>query len=162
MRITDALVMFIAKNLMPLSIVDSHYFCAFIEAIDPKYKIPSRKHLQSTLLHEREKKLKNELEQQLQKADSICLTIDLWSNRQMKGFIGITGHFMADWSMKSVMISCKPFKGSHTSQNIAEQYLEIVSSFGINRKVATITTDNASDMVKAFQVTIPNCTCRAK
>ena len=48
---------------------------------------------------------------QLKKAPGVCLINDLWSNRQLKSFTGITGRYMKDLIMKLVMIACKRFEG---------------------------------------------------
>ena len=84
------LVTFIAGNLTPLSIIESSEFKTLVEALDPKYQIPSRKHLSTKLLHQKSTKIQSSLREQLRSVESVCLTIDLWSNRQMKGFLGIT------------------------------------------------------------------------
>ena len=88
-------------------------------------------------------------------AQSVCLTIDLWSNRQMRGFIGITGHCIINWTMESVMLACKRFTGRHTAENIRQQYEETVASFDIAEKITNIVTDNASNMTKAFCFDLP-------
>ena len=73
----------------------------------------------------------------------------------MKGFLGITGHFILDWVMQSVMIACKRFKGRHTADNIRLEYEESLSAYDISDKIMTIVTDNASNMVKAFDLQLP-------
>ena len=73
----------------------------------------------------------------------------------MKGFLGITGHFILDWVMQSVMIACKRFKCRHTADNIPLEYEETVSAYDISDKIMTIVTDNASYMVKAFDLQLP-------
>ena len=52
-EITDALLMFIAGNLQPLSVVDNSDFHDLIALLDPKYTIPSRKQLTSKYLHQK-------------------------------------------------------------------------------------------------------------
>lgn len=118
LEMTNALIMFIAGDLLPLSIVESEEFKNLMEKADTKYQVPSRKHLSSKLLHEKSVEIKNNLVNTLKRAESVCLTIDLWSSRQMRGFLGITGHFILDWAMKSVMICCKRFKGRHTVERL--------------------------------------------
>ena len=110
-EITGALVLYIAGDLVPLSVVESHYFSNLLKRLDPRYQLPSRKHLSTKLLEEKSSSIQNDVRRSLQNAPSVCLTIDLWSNRQMKGFMGITGHFILDCTMQSVMIACKRFKG---------------------------------------------------
>lgn len=152
LEMTNALIMFIAGDLLPLSIVESEEFKNLMEKADTKYQVPSRKHLSSKLLHEKSVEIKNNLVNTLKRAESVCLTIDLWSSRQMRGFLGITGHFILDWAMKSVMICCKRFKGRHTAESIRSEYEEVVTSFEIGFKIAAIVSDNASNMVKAFSI----------
>ena len=44
-QITKALVTFISTDLLPLSLVDSTQFHSLMEAADPHFQVPSRKHL---------------------------------------------------------------------------------------------------------------------
>ena len=113
-QLIDALVIFTAGGLMPFSVVDSNHFRNLCEQLDPRFQMPRRKYLSSKLLQEKSSEIENNLKLRLKKAQSVCLTINLWSNRQMKGFLGITGHFIVDWTLKSVMIACKRFTGKHT------------------------------------------------
>ena len=83
---------------MPLHLLDSVRFQNLVHLLDPQYGLPSRKHLSKNLLIKKYDKLKAEIKSQLSSVKAINLTIDLWSNRQMRSFIGITGHyFSAEW-----------------------------------------------------------------
>ena len=75
----------------------------------------------------------------------------------MKGFMGITRHFVCDWVLESVMIACKRFKGKHSYDNIRHEYEEAMASFDVENKVTTVINDNASNMIKAFNFSIPGC-----
>ncbi|XP_063400303.1 E3 SUMO-protein ligase ZBED1-like [Mytilus trossulus] len=92
LEMTNALIMFIAGDLLPLSIVESEEFKNLMEKADTKYQVPSRKHLSSKLLHEKSVEIKNNLVNTLKRAESVCLTIDLWSSRQMRGFLLFQPH----------------------------------------------------------------------
>ena len=154
-QVTDAVVMFVATDLMPLSLVDSDRFCDILRQLDPRYVVPSRKQLSTRLLGNMAATTRQRVMDKLGQAQSVCLTIDLWSNRQMRGFIGITGHFILNWTMESVMLACKRFTGRHTAENIRQQYEETVASFDIGEKITNIVTDNASNMTKAFVFDLP-------
>jgi hypothetical protein len=154
-QITDALVHFIAGDLIPISIVESAYFQNLLEKLNPKYQVPSRKHLATKIIQEKSTEIRNGLKKNLTNAVSVCLTIDIWSNRQMRGFLGITGHYINEWQMKSVMICCRRFKGKHSAENIRHEYEETVAMYDIYDKITCISSDNASNMVKAFDFTLP-------
>jgi hypothetical protein len=125
--ITNALLHFIEGDLMPLSVVDSPQFQHLIVILDQRYQIPSRKHLSLKLLPDESNEKQNKVKTCLQQAPSVCLTLDLWSNRQMIDFLGMTAHFIQNWTLHSVMLACKRFTGRHTAKNIRHEYEETVS-----------------------------------
>ena len=69
--------------MAPLSVVGSPYFINLMNKAELRYQIPSRKILSNKLLHEKSAEIQNNVKEQLAKAESVCLTVDLWSNRQM-------------------------------------------------------------------------------
>lgn len=73
----------------------------------------------------------------------------------MKGFMGISGHYILGWCLKSVMISCSRFCGRHVSENIRSEYEEVIASYDLTNKISYIVSDNAASMVKAFNFALP-------
>ena len=105
--VTEAVVDFKAEDLMPLNLLDSVRFQKHVHLLHPQYGLPSRKHLSNNLLIKKYDKLKAEIKSQLSSVKAINLTIDLWSNRQMRSFIGITGHyFSSEWKLQHIMLGC--------------------------------------------------------
>ena len=149
---TKAVVSFIAGNLLPLSTVDSPHFHDLMETLNPRYQVPSRKHLSTKLLPEKKAEIQEKVKISLQKAEMICVTVDLWSSRQMKSYFGITAHYITDWCLQSVMLACSRFRGSHTGDAIYEEYEKIMALFQISNKVSFIISDSASNMTKAFSL----------
>ena len=138
--------------MQPLSIVESRAFRSVLEKAEPRYTMASRKHLSSKLLTARYSEVRSSVEHLLHLAPQICLTVDIWSNRQMKSYLGVTGHFIIDFTLHSVMLSCRQFRASHTGEEILGYFLDIKDSFNISGKVKNIITDNASNMKKAFRL----------
>ena len=62
----------------------------------------------------------------------------------------MTCHFIHDWTMQSVTLGCKRFKGKHTADNISLEYEVISAGYDLNGKISNVITDNASNMIKAF------------
>ena len=50
-------------------------------------------------------------------APSVYLTVDMWSSRDMRSYIGITSHFVVDFVLESQMVTCKRLRGSHTADD---------------------------------------------
>ncbi|CAB4061236.1 TRRAP [Lepeophtheirus salmonis] len=151
-KATEKLVDFLTHDVIPLSIVESTNFQSFVSTLDPQYVLPSRKHLSTTLLKNKYEKIKNGVMIKLRDTDSLCLTIDIWSNRQIQSFLGLTAHYISSqWTFESVMLRCKRVIGPHISENITLWYEETVSDFDIGHKVKYIITDSALNMKKAFR-----------
>ena len=149
---TDALVSLVAGKLLPMSFIASDEFRHFCKTIQPSFSVPCRRTLTNKLLVERHALLHNKVQHLVKSAESVCVTIDLWSSRQMRSFIGITGHTILDYSLRSVLFACKRVKGRHTADNIAHHYEEIMAAFDIGTKISAIVTDNATNMVRAFDL----------
>ena len=98
------------------------------------------------------RKIHRQLVTALSESDEISLNVDIWSNRQMRSYIGITAHFLINWKLHDAMLACKRFKGRHTADSILSQYEEVLHNFGIAGKLNFIITDNASNMIKAFKL----------
>ncbi|KAJ8309282.1 hypothetical protein KUTeg_014156 [Tegillarca granosa] len=70
-QLTDALIKFIAGDLLPLSIVENEDFRNLMETADPKYQMPSRKYLSSKLLLENSTEVRNNIMHQMKLAENI-------------------------------------------------------------------------------------------
>ena len=149
-QLNNALAGFIATDLLPLYIVESASFRQLMEKAAPNFSMPSRKHLSSNLLPSVCYSVETQLKMQMRQAQDICLTVDIWSSCDMRSFMGITGHFILDYTMHSVMLACRRFTGSHTGEKTLEQFQETLVHFNISEKFTHVITDNAANMVKAF------------
>ncbi|ODM88400.1 putative AC9 transposase [Orchesella cincta] len=85
----------------------------------------------------------------------VCLTADIWSARG-RSFMGVTAHWLSFDSTAtlvdrhSVTLALRRFVGIHSNDKIAEMLQDIMNTFGIDKKVVCVVTDNASNFVKAF------------
>ena len=145
--IQNDIISYISQNLLPLSTVESSTFKKIYERTEPRCTVPTRKFL-SKLLKERYIVGQMDIMANLHLVDAIALTMDMWTNLQMKSFLGVTAHYISEWQLKSVMLSCHRVKGSHTAENIFHEYEELALSYGISDKISNITHDSASNMLK--------------
>ncbi|XP_048867862.1 E3 SUMO-protein ligase ZBED1-like isoform X4 [Brienomyrus brachyistius] len=153
--LTDSIVTYIVNGLLPLSTVENKDFITILQLAEPFFTMPSRRDLTQNLIPQRTTAVKNHLINQMQSAADICLTVDLWSNRSMRSFFAMTSHFISDFELQNVMLSCRRFKGRHSADNICGVYEDILSTYGIKNKVSFIVTDNASNILKAFTLFPP-------
>ncbi len=138
--------------MLALSLVESLAFKMFVHTLDPRYTLPSRKHLSTKLLTEKQKAIQCRLIELLGSVECVSVTLDMWSNRQMKGYIGITCHFIKRWSMQTVLLSCQRFHGKHTAENITQYFDGTTTQYNLGDKISNIITDSASNMLKPFRL----------
>uniref|UniRef100_A0A4W5K373 HAT C-terminal dimerisation domain-containing protein n=1 Tax=Hucho hucho TaxID=62062 RepID=A0A4W5K373_9TELE len=143
---------------LPLSILENKSFRHFLSVIDSKYSPVCRRTLTSkveNLATERRSKLKT----QLSNTDHVSVTVDIWSDRKMRGFLGVTVHCMEKdgerIQLKSNLLACDCFKGPHIAERICEQFEAICGEYSIKDKLDYIISDNAANMRKAFTVCFP-------
>ena len=74
----------------------------------------------------------------------VCLTIDLWSSHQMRGYTIVTGHFILNLTQ-----ICYPVQGS---MDIIHHVEETLAYFEVAKKISHIVTDNAANTTKAFAI----------
>ncbi|KAG7159818.1 AC9 transposase-like 5 [Homarus americanus] len=104
----------------------------------------------------RAKLIESQLMTEFEHLSRIYLTLDLWTNRRMVSFLAVTVQFInSSWELKSRVIACIQFVERHIAVNIATAYEEIVMKFGIRGKVRRVVANNASSMVRAFDVCLP-------
>ena len=104
------------------------------------------------LAEERRSRLKT----QLSNTDHVSVTVDIWSDRKMRGFLGVTVHWIEKeperLQLKTNLLACNRFKGSHTAERICDQFEAICDEYNIKDKLDYIISDNAANMRKAFSV----------
>ena len=79
-----------------MSTLDSPHFKRLLESLNPRYQLPSRKHATTALLDEQFSITNDRVTKELLNVHTLSVTVDLWSNRQTKAYIGITGHYVSD------------------------------------------------------------------
>ncbi len=91
------LIYFIVKFLiiscsLPYRLVETERFRAFMKVFAPKSTPFTRYQVQSEI-KKLTRSLNERIKSALKLAKNISLTVDLWSDRQMRSFLGVTAHY---------------------------------------------------------------------
>lgn len=78
--ISQKLVCYKAEDLLPLSTEESRSFRALVSSLDPRYSVPSRKHLSSVLIRDRCSELYDSVKEHLKDVKELSLIMDIWPN----------------------------------------------------------------------------------
>nr|KAJ0219000.1 hypothetical protein LSAT_V11C300104890 [Lactuca sativa] len=75
----------------------------------------------------------------------ICLTSDAWTSIVTDGYLSLTAHYVdSKWVLQKRILNFSEFPPPHTGVAIAEKLSSLIKSWGIERKLFSITLDNAS------------------
>jgi hypothetical protein len=88
----------------------------------------------------------------LKPIDHISITMDFWSNRQMRSFLVITGHFFKPdgYHLHSTVLNFSTFDKQHTSVEISRILEAKLKELNILEKVVCVTCDGARNMIRAI------------
>ena len=127
-ELTKAVGYFIAKDLMPTSVVQGDGFHKLLEKLEPRYQLPSWKTLSDRVISTMYNSVKDsKVLPWLKEAKYISLTSDCWTSRVNQGYISSTAHFLkvkSDWQFEHFVLESKELPGSHTVEHLAESIKE--------------------------------------
>lgn len=119
----------------PLSLIEQRWFRNLLKDLHPQYQ-PVCKTTISSRVNDIFHKMKIDLQSLMSDLEVVHLTTDIWTDRKMRSFCGITGHYLADdITLKSCLLSCDRFTGRHTGERIADKFQEVLQSFKIEKKI---------------------------
>ena len=141
---------------LPLSIVENPCFRQFLRVLDGRYTPVARSTICMSKLPQMVETGKREIIQKLSCVSCLTVTVDIWSDRKMRSFLGVTAHLLNSsedgLALESYTLGCKRFLGSHTGERISTSFDDMMDEYSIRNKVDYIVTDNASNMKCAFKV----------
>ena len=78
---------------LPLALVERPSFISFMNLIDPKFTITSRRTLSRSIIPRLYNRMNNELKRFCDEVEFVSLTLDIWTDRRMRAFYAMTGKF---------------------------------------------------------------------
>ena len=144
-RVLELLTMCIVRHGLPFNFVEYKWVRELLSYINSDVKHVSRNTLVSSLL-----KLHGEMKEKLKYAihkchNRICLTSDCWIACTQEGYICLTAHFVDNnWKLNSKILAFCKLEPPHTGEDLANKVFEVLTEWEIDRKIFSITLDNAS------------------
>ncbi len=143
--------------MLPLQLVETEGFRKFMEIVDPKFVIPSRRTVGRRLtdaLESHKESCKADIKEAMEVGSLVHATMDLWSSRAMEPIAGIRFHYFdKNFNFLVRTVGYTHFGQQHTGDNIAKVYEDTLAGFGIaNNNAGYQVTDNAKNMIKAFEI----------
>lgn len=84
----------------------------------------------------------------------VCFTSDLWLARpQNIGYICLSAHYIdASWRLNAKILAFCELKSPHTGDEIASKIFESLKEWGLEKKVFSITLDNATNNTSMLRI----------
>ncbi|CAF4015157.1 unnamed protein product, partial [Rotaria sp. Silwood1] len=146
----------IAKHLiikcnLPPNLVENNAFRDFMKECNVKWTPVSAKYLKHDTIARFKEKVIKIIHDTLSAVDHLTLTVDGWTDRKCRSFLGVTCHFI-NFKMEpeSYLIDFVRLK-SHSGEYIHQTTESILDRFQIKEKVYKVVTDNAASMIKAYK-----------
>ncbi|KAI4357416.1 hypothetical protein L6164_001364 [Bauhinia variegata] len=142
-EIRKMLAIFVIEDEMPFSVVEGRGFCQFVNRLEPRFTVPSRRTITRDcyqLFLDEKCKLKEFLKKSCVRA---CLTTDCWTSIQNISYMCLTTHFIDEnWRLQKRILNFSQID-NHKGETIGKEIDRCLREWGIEN-VFTITVDNAS------------------
>ncbi|XP_077101521.1 zinc finger BED domain-containing protein 4-like [Siphateles boraxobius] len=164
-KITQAIIEYIALSDQPLSEVENVGFLRLLHVLEPRYDVPSRRYMTDTELPKLHDSVQKHIHSLLQASSAFSFTTDIWtSSVSPVSLISLTCQWIDEsFTPQRAILHAKQFRGSHTGQAIAQVFEEMLQTWGIPKtSVHVVLRDNAKNMIKAMNdAGLPSLPCVA-
>src|SRR5579863_6774603 len=82
----------------------------------------------------------------------LSFIVDCWTSSNQWPFQGIMVQGVTnDWEIFTAPLDLSILEGSHTGENLAKSFFDVIAQFELQDKIHSVTTDNASNMDTFFE-----------
>jgi hypothetical protein len=154
LRVHRRVAEMIAVDDQAFSVVENEGFRRVIDALEPRYTLPSEKYFRETAIPDMYKAVRVKLLAVFDSVKHVSFTTDTWTTSQCsESMISLTAHWISDgWERKSAILQVQHLTGSHTAVNIAGAMSGMLTDWKLDDKVHVVVRDNAANMAKAMTV----------
>ena len=152
--VTDAVTVCLAKDMLPMHIVEKDGFRRMIEVLDSRYDLPHRKYFSQTAIPKLYSRVRDTVVAELCKVEFFSATTDLWSSHTMEPYLSLTIHYIdEEWTQRSLCLQTMFMPQDHTGENIAEALSEALQQWKLPQcNLVSITTDNGTNVIAAMDI----------
>nr|XP_027083603.1 zinc finger BED domain-containing protein RICESLEEPER 2-like [Coffea arabica] len=144
-KFRELLVHAIVRHELPFSFVEYEGIKNVLTYLEPQIKHITRNTAKSDIRKSHAREI-NRLGSELRGCPSrICLTFDAWTSIVTDGYLSLTAHFIdSNWLLQKKILNFSYMPPPHNGVAFAEKIYSLASSWGIEKKLFSITLDNAS------------------
>ncbi|XP_015696128.2 zinc finger BED domain-containing protein RICESLEEPER 2-like [Oryza brachyantha] len=127
----------------PLHIVQQPAFTAFIESLQPRFRVADVDAIEGEVYSVYQKEKENLLQAFSTMPGRISLTIGLWTTSQTLGYVSVAGQFIdTDWKVHRRMLNFMMVSSPHSENALSEAISSSLADWNMKDRLFTITLDN--------------------
>jgi len=145
----------IAKDMLPISIVNNVGFRAMLHTFEPRYVVPDRKTFSQNYIPEIYQSEKARIAAAMARGlKNFSLTTDGWTSRANHSYITHTIHYIDElWNLQAHLLDTAEMPSEHTGINLADELRDSLVKWDLkDDDLVSITTDNARNIVCAVEI----------
>ncbi|KAL4091922.1 hypothetical protein QTP88_026529 [Uroleucon formosanum] len=144
--ITQSICNMICEDMLPINTVGHSGFKNLMNVMEPSYNVPCRKTI-TTLKQGQYNEKVDYIKEKLMNINSVSLSTDFWTSRNVDSYITVTGHFINNfWQLEFFNICTKEITHSHMSENLFETIQSVITEWKLDNKVQCIRHDNVANI----------------
>lgn len=153
--VNSKLAEMVALDLQPFAITSNVGFQRFCHLLQPRYTLPSNKHISQTLIPDMYERVKAKVKEELKNVDHVAFTTDIWSSTcSANSLLSLTGHWIGeDFVRKHGVLNASSFVGQHAVEAIKNEINRMLTAWNLEKKAVTILRDNAANAVAGLELT---------
>ncbi|GFO02206.1 Zinc finger bed domain-containing protein 4 [Plakobranchus ocellatus] len=158
-----SVVNMLVSNLYPSSLVENASFKKMINTLNPKCLLPDKSFVERAM-SSLQKNQQNVIKIQIDKTPGVAVSLDLWTYRDKRQYMTITGHFISNtWELQSIILKTVLLNsGADLSTSIADKLRQVLMDWNISNKVQCVVSDNMQQVNDAIaQLDVPHFHCLA-
>ncbi|KAJ4755763.1 Zinc finger BED domain-containing protein RICESLEEPER 2 [Rhynchospora pubera] len=142
-RSLNCLAKMIILHDYPLHIVEQPAFVAFVESLNPRFKVLDVGSMEGEILAIYQREKENLVQTFANIPGRISLAIGLWTTSQTLGYISLAGQFIdSDWKLHRRMLNFMMVSSPHSENALSEAISLSLSDWNMKDRLFTITLDN--------------------
>jgi hypothetical protein len=123
----------IVKCNLPPTLVEHVGFRNFLKSVAPKWKPTSSRYFTKTLLPTLMNSIQEKIRSMLDGVDHLSITVDAWTDRRGRSYIGVTGHFLdTNYVPQALLLDFARLKGHHSGENIRHITREMLDNLKVS------------------------------
>lgn len=141
----EMLAIAVVRHDLPFQFAEYDGIRRCFSYLNPEAKLVSRNTLKADIL-KMFKREKDKLKEELSVVRSrISLTFNCWTSITTDGYISLTAHFIDNnWTLQKRTLNFRFMPPPHTGVHMSDQVCSMLKDWGIQKKIMSITLDNAS------------------